>query len=120
MDTLNSKFEVEEGFESTHISQQLQQRLNTLQNVEKSTNAELEPRIVGEIIAVLATVLTVSKLVRQNLSEIRTIISELKLIVQEVDGLRGAVLQFGVEEVSLDDPDAINELFEDIIEEEAH
>lgn len=108
MDTLTFHFEVEEGFDPEPLAATLAERLDTLEGVEQSQADVQDERIgIAEAAAIISGIVMLTKAAREGVDELKKFIASLRKMIEEVDGLKGAVLDFAGKEVSLDDPDEV-------------
>ena len=108
MDALTFHFEVEEGFDAEVLAATVAERLNTVEGVEQS-EAEVEDERIGvaEAVAIISGVVMLTKAAKGGVEELKKFIASLREMIEEVNGLKGAVLDLAGKKVSLDRPDEV-------------
>lgn len=108
MDTLTFHFEVEEGFDAEALAATVGARLNKVEGVEQS-EAEVEDERIGvaEAVAVISVIVLLTKAAREGVEELKQFVGSLRKMIEEVNGLKGAVLDLAGKKVSLDEPEEV-------------
>lgn len=107
MDTLTIHFEVDEGFDADALCTTVAERLSHIQGVEQSQAEVEDERFLAEAIAVISGIVLLTKTAREGADELKKFVASLREMIQEINGLKGAVLDLGGRRVSLDDPDEV-------------
>ena len=108
MDALTFHFEVEEGFDAEALAATVAERLSKVEGVEQS-EAEVEDERLGvaEAVAVIVGFVLLAKAAREGVEALTKFVTSLRKMMEEVKGLRGAVLDLAGKKVSLDEPDKV-------------
>jgi hypothetical protein len=108
MDTLTFRFEVEKGFDAEVLAATVAERLSKVEGVEQSQAEVPDERFgVVEAVAVISAFILLTKAARESVEELKKFVTSLRKMVEEVNGLKVAVLDLAGEEVSLDEPDKV-------------
>lgn len=108
MNALTFHFEVEEGFDPEALAATVGERLAKAEAVEQSQARAKDERIgVAEAVAVVSAVVLLTKAAKEGVEELKNFVASLRAMVEEVNGLKGAVLDLAGKKVSLDEPDEV-------------
>ncbi len=108
MDALTFHFEVEEGFDAKALATTVAERLNTVEGVDHSEAGVEDERIgIAEALAVISAVVMLTRAARGGVDELKKFVASLREMIEEVNGLKGAVLDLAGKKVSLDEPDEV-------------
>lgn len=107
MDSLTFHFEVEEGCDAEALAAALAERLDKVEAVEQSEAEVDDERFLAEAVTVISAVVLLTKAAKEGADELRKFAASLREMIEEMNGLKGAVLDLAGKEVSLDDPDGV-------------
>ncbi len=113
MDTLTFHFEVEEGFDAEALRATVAERLSKTEGVEQSQAEVEDDRIaVAGAVAVISGFVLLTKAARVGVEELKKFVVSLRQMIEEVNGLKGAMLDIAGKKVSLDEPDEVVSLLQ--------
>lgn len=107
MSALTFHFEVVEGFDAESVAAEVGHRLEGLEGVDQSESEVEDERGLLEAVAVISAIVTLTKAATEGTEALTKFVASLRALIEEVDGLAGAVLDIAGRKVSLDDPEAV-------------